>query len=53
MKITPEPQAGSYEAALNDEQRGQLHRLLLSGVTLAGAALIFRWDLGWGVAILC
>ena len=37
MRIKEEPQAGSYEAALTEEQRISLHLLLLSGITLAGA----------------
>jgi hypothetical protein len=37
MKIKETPQAGSYEAALTEEQRISLHALLLSGITLAEA----------------
>jgi hypothetical protein len=37
MKNKTEPQAGSYEAALTEEQRNSLHALLLSGITLAEA----------------
>ena len=35
MRIKEAPQAGSYEAALTEEQRISLHALLLSGITLA------------------
>jgi uncharacterized protein YqfA (UPF0365 family) len=37
MKIKETPQAGSYEAALTNEQRTEFHTLLLSGITLARA----------------
>ena len=37
MTIKEAPQAGSYEAALTEEQRISLHSLLLSGITLAEA----------------
>jgi len=37
MKNKTDPQAGSYLAALTEEQRISLHALLLSGINLAGA----------------
>jgi len=37
MSNTSQPQEGSYEAALTEEQREALHVLLLSGVTLEQA----------------
>jgi hypothetical protein len=37
MKIKETPRAGSYEAALTEEQRISLYALLLSGITLAEA----------------
>jgi hypothetical protein len=47
MKNTSDPQAGSYEAALTEEQRIEFHALLLSGITLAEARdKVLPWPQG-------